>query len=148
MLLILGATFPRPHPAWALPSNSQGGGPGGQGTEARPAAEPLPSIEVSNPKDVTKLQTLNDTLNALSQKVTACVKAGRRPDNCQCAYPNELSSLRKGYQELIHRHPTWKDQLLSYQYINNEGRNISGTLVLQNLRRQLEMLNCEERHVK
>jgi hypothetical protein len=38
--------------------------------------------------------------------------------------------------------PEWKDQLLSYRSINKEGRNISGTLVLQNLRRQLETLRC------
>jgi hypothetical protein len=27
--------------------------------------------------------------------------------------------------------------------LNKEGRNISGTLVLENLRRQLEVLKCE-----
>jgi len=32
--------------------------------------------------------------------------------------------------------------LLSYQYIDKQGRNISGTLVLQTLRRQLDALTC------
>ena len=51
--------------------------------------------------------------------------------------------MRKGYAMLIQQHPDWKDQLVSYQYVNKEGKNISGTLVLQNLRRQLEALKCE-----
>ena len=46
------------------------------------------------------------------------------------------------YDGLISRRPEWKDQLLSYQYTDKQGRNISGTLVLQNLRRQLDALTC------
>ena len=46
------------------------------------------------------------------------------------------------YDSLIKQHPAWKDQLLSYQTVDKQGRNISGTLVLQNLRRQLEALKC------
>jgi hypothetical protein len=53
-----------------------------------------------------------------------------------------LMRLRNGYATLMKRHPGWKDQLVSYQYVNQEGRNISGTLILSNLRRQLEMLKC------
>jgi hypothetical protein len=113
------------------------------GYPSEQAPKPLPSIEVTDPKDVRDVQALNGTLTALSEKVTACVKAGRKPETCQCSYPKELTSLRKGYESLIKQHPDWKDQLLSYQYSNKEGRNISGTLVLQNLRRQLEMLKCE-----
>ena len=113
------------------------------GLIAEQAAKPLPSIEVTAPKDVTNVDALNDSLSSLSQKVTACVKAGGKPETCQCSDPKDLSSLRKGYESLIKQHPDWKDQLLSYRYVNQEGRNISGTLVLQNLRRQLEMLKCE-----
>ncbi len=40
-------------------------------------------------------------------------------------------------------HPDRNDQLVSYHRLNNEGRNISGTLVMEKLRRQLEGLNCE-----
>lgn len=39
--------------------------------------------------------------------------------------------------------PDWKDQLLSYQTVDKNGRNLSGTLVMQNLRRQLETLKCD-----
>lgn len=105
--------------------------------------KPLPSIEVTDRKDVASVTALNDTLETLSKKVTACVGGGGKPETCRCSYPQELSSLRKGYENLIKEHTAWKDQLLSYQYVNKEGRNISGTLVLQNLRRQLEMLKCE-----
>jgi hypothetical protein len=106
-------------------------------------AKPLAGIEVTAPKDVTSVQALNDTLSALSQHVTACVKAGRNAETCQCSDPRDLTSLRKGFESLIKQHPDWKDQLLSYRYVNQEGRNISGTLVLQNLRRQLEVLKCK-----
>ena len=113
------------------------------GPPAEQTAKPLPSIEVTAPKDVTSVEALNDTLGALSQKVTACVQAGGKPETCQCSDPKDLSSLRKGYESLIKQHPDWKDQLLSYHYVNQDGRNISGTIVLQNLRRQLERLKCE-----
>ena len=113
------------------------------GVAAEQTAKPLPSIEVTAPKDVANVEALNDALATLSEKVTACVKAGRKPEICQCSYPQELAKLRKGYANLIQQHPDWKDQLLSYHHLNKEGRNISGTLVLQNLRRQLEMLKCE-----
>jgi hypothetical protein len=97
--------------------------------------KPLPSIKVTAPTDVKDVAALNDTLEALSKKVTACVGGGGNPQ--------ELTALRKGYDSLLKQHPAWKDQLLSYQYVNPEGRNISGTLVMQNLRRQLEALKCE-----
>jgi hypothetical protein len=107
------------------------------------AVKPLPHIEVTAANDVANLRELNDALSTLSEKVTACVKAGRTPEVCQCSYPENLASLRTRYAKLIQQHPEWKDQLLSYQYVNKEGRNISGTLVLQNLARQLEVLKCK-----
>jgi hypothetical protein len=106
------------------------------------AIKPLPTIEVTG-KDVAVVQGVNDTLGALSEKVTACVSAGRKAEECRCSFPQDLARLRRTYDTLIQTHPDWKDQLLSYQYFNKEGRNISGTLVLQNLRRQLETLKCE-----
>ena len=104
---------------------------------------PLPTIEVTATADVAAVEALNDTLSTLSQKVTACVGAGQPAEKCRCSYPGELRSLRSKYDDLIKQHPGWKDQLLSYQYVNKEGRRISGTLVLQNLRRQLETLKCD-----
>ncbi len=113
------------------------------GVAAEQSATPLPRIEVTASKDVAVVVALNDALTTLSEKVTACVKAGGKPDSCRCNYPTDLARLRKGYANLIQLHPEWKDQLLSYRHLNKEGRNISGTLVLQNLRCELEMLKCE-----
>ena len=104
---------------------------------------PLPTIEVKAPADVAAVNALNDTLGALSQKVTACAGAGQPVEKCRCNYPKELRNLRSKYDELVKQHPAWKDQLVSYQYTNKEGRNISGTLVMQNLRRQLDALKCD-----
>ena len=107
------------------------------------AVTPLPTIEVKTPKDVASVEAVNDTMAALSQKVTACVAAGGKAEVCRCKYPQELSALRRASDALLKAHPEWKEQLLSYQYINKEGRNISGTLVMANLRRQLDALKCE-----
>jgi len=103
---------------------------------------PLPTVEVKAPKDVAMVEAVNDAMGALSQKVTACVTAGGPVERCRCGYPPELARLCAKYDELITRRPEWKDQLLSYQYIDKQGRNISGTLVLQTLRRQLDALTC------
>jgi hypothetical protein len=107
------------------------------------AVKPLPSIEVTAGNDVANVRELDDALSTLSQKVTACAKAGRTPEVCQCSYPEDLARLKTSYAKLIQLHPEWKGQLLSYHYVNKEGRNVSGTLVLQNLARQLEMLKCK-----
>jgi hypothetical protein len=107
------------------------------------APKPLPTIDVTDPKDRASVRAVNDSLQHLSEKVTACVKAGGKIETCRCSDPVDLASLRKGYDGLILAHPTWKDQLLSYQTVDKDGRNVSGTLVMQNLRRQLEALKCE-----
>jgi len=106
------------------------------------APVPLPTIEAKAPKDAAMVLSLNDALSGLSEKVTACVDGGRSVETCRCSYPQELATLRTKYDGVMSAHPEWKDQLISYQYVNKEGRNISGTLVLQNLRRQLETLKC------
>jgi hypothetical protein len=105
--------------------------------------KPLPTIEVTNPKDRASVRAVNDSLQRLSEKVTACVTAGGKVETCRCSDPVDLASLRKDYDTLVKEHPSWKDQLLSYQTVDKEGRNVSGTLVMQNLRRQLEVLKCE-----
>ena len=105
--------------------------------------KPLPTIDVSDPKDRASVLAVNDSLGRLSEKVTACVNAGGKAESCRCSDPADLASLRKRYDALIKDHPGWKDQLLSYQTVDKAGRNISGTLVMQTLRRQLETLKCE-----
>ena len=110
---------------------------------AAQTVKPSPSIEVTAPKDVTAVLGLSDALSALSEKVTACAKAGKKPETCQCSYPQELAKLRKSYADTIRQHPEWKDQLLSYQRPPKEGHNINGSLNMEGLRRQLEFLKCE-----
>ena len=110
---------------------------------AQQEMKPLPTIEVKAPKDVVAVKAVSDALGAFSQSVTACAEKGTKPEVCQCRDPLHLAALRKGYADLITLHPAWKDQLLSYQTVDKEGRNVSGTLVLQTLRRQLDVLKCE-----
>jgi hypothetical protein len=109
---------------------------------AEQSATPLPTIEVTAAKDVASVRAIDSALAGFSEKVTACAKTGRALEDCQCSDPQDLTRLRRGYEALIKQHPEWKDKLLSYRYLNEEGRNVSGTLVLQTLRRQLEALKC------
>ncbi len=109
---------------------------------AEQSPTPLPTIEVTAAKDVASLRAIDGALSSLSEKVTACAKTGRALEECQCSDPQDLTRLRRGYETLITQHPEWKDKLLFYNYLNEEGRNVSGTLVLQALRRQLEALKC------
>ena len=104
---------------------------------------PLPTIEVKTASDVALVKSVNDAISALSQTVTACVDRGGKPETCRCSDPSDLAALRKRYAAMIAQRPEWKDQLLSYQYMNKEGRNVSGTLVAANVRRQIEALKCE-----
>ena len=108
-----------------------------------PAIKPLPAIEVTAPADLAAVEGLHDAVGTLAEKVTACLSAKRAGENCGCSYPQDLARVRKGYETLIQQHPDWKDQLLSYRSVTREGRPVSATLVLQNLRRQLEALKCE-----
>ena len=109
----------------------------------QPAVKPLPAIQVTAPADVTAVEGLHDAVGSLAEKVTACLGAKRAGENCGCSYPQDLARIRKGYETLIQQHPDWKDQLLSYRSVTREGRPVSATLVLQNLRRQLEALKCD-----
>lgn len=104
---------------------------------------PLPTIEVKGASEKALVAAVNDAMSALSQKVTACVTSGGKTETCQCSDPTDLAALRKRYAALIEQRPEWKEQLLSYQYVNKDGRNVSGTLVMSNLRRQLDALKCE-----
>lgn len=112
------------------------------GIGGQESVKPLPTIEVTAPKDVADVQALNDSLAELSRKATACVAEGAKPETCPCRFSEDVARVRKGYETLIKRHPDWKDQLVSYDYKNKESRRISGTLVLENLRRQLDALKC------
>lgn len=107
------------------------------------APQPLPSIQLTAPADIASVQALSESLSALSRKVTACVGSGGTLETCQCSAPQELSNLRRRYESVLKEHPAWKDQNLSYQYLDKDKRNMSGVLAMSTLRRQLDVLRCE-----
>ena len=107
------------------------------------ASGSIATIELREPKDVADVQALNRLVTVLSKDVTACVDSGKAPETCRCQYPQDVTALRAGYANVLKQHPTWKEQVLSYQYVNAEGRNLSGVLSILTLRRQLESLKCE-----
>ena len=102
-----------------------------------------PPIKVSNVQDVADVQALNGLVTAFSKGVTACVDAGSPIATCRCRYPQEALNLRKGYNDFVKRHPDWKDRMLSYEYVDNGGRTMSGVISIPTLRRQLDGLKGE-----
>src|SRR5690349_15580589 len=80
------------------------------GVSAEQAAKPLHNIEVTAPADVASGNKLNDALSLLSEKVSACVKAGKDPKTCQCSYQQELLKLLHTYAMVIAQHPEWNDK--------------------------------------
>jgi hypothetical protein len=116
---------------------------GASGAAAAQTVEPVPMIQVTAPADIAAVQSVHDALGALSRKVSACVDGGRKLESCQCSAPQERSNLQNRYDTLVKQHPAWKDQVVSYQYLDKQGRNMSAVLALSSLRRQLEMLRCD-----
>jgi hypothetical protein len=103
---------------------------------------PPPTTAVTDPKDLARVTAVSDALDALFERVGECTKAGRPTETCQCAYPQELTQLRNRHRALLTQHPAWKDQVLTYHHMKN-GRNISGSLVMPTLARQLDVLKCQ-----
>src|SRR4051794_28002943 len=92
---------------------------------AAQAPEPVPVIQVTAPAEIASVQSVHDALGGLSRKVAACVDGGRKLETCQCSAPQELATLQNRYDSLIRQHQAWKDQVVSYQYLDKDGRNIS-----------------------
>jgi len=107
------------------------------------AAPPPRMIEAKSPADIAAVSLINDSMAALGRKVAACVAGGQPVGKCQCNSPAELGRLRLAYENLVRQRPEWKDQVLGYQYHDKTGKNISGAVVMQNMRRQLEALKCQ-----
>ena len=105
-------------------------------------AQPAP-IKVSGARDVVEIRTLNGFVTAFSKSVTACVDAGSPIETCRCRYPQDALNLRNGYNDFVKRHPDWKDRMLSYEYVDEGGRTLSGVISIPTLRRQLDGLKCK-----
>ena len=103
----------------------------------------LAPVKVSSPREVMEIRKLNGFVTAFSKSVTACVDAGSPIGTCRCRYPQEALNLRKGCSDFINRHPDWKDRMLSYEYVDDGGRTMSGAISIPTLRRQLDGLKCE-----
>lgn len=103
-----------------------------------------PPVKVTEAKDVDDVQALNGFVTAFSRNVTACVDAGKPIEACRCRASKEAGNLKKGYENFVTRHPLWQDRQLSYEYVNQDGRTISGVISIPTLKRQLEGLKCDE----
>jgi hypothetical protein len=97
-------------------------------------AGPEQVVPLTKPDDIRYASSMDQAIVRLGDKVTECVRGKLAPDNeCFCLYPQELSHVRKTYEDTIKRHPEWKNKIVSY---TREGRTFA--VSFGGLRRQLD----------
>ena len=73
------------------------------------------TVALTKPDDIRQASLMDQAIVRLSNKVMGCVRGKLAPDNqCFCRYPQELSQLRKIYEETIRQHPEWRNRTVSY----------------------------------
>jgi hypothetical protein len=98
-------------------------------------AGPEQTITLTKPDDIRHASLMDQAIVRLSNKVMECVRGKLAPDNgCVCLYPDELSQVRKTYEETMKQHPGWKNKIVSY---TQEGRTFA--VSFGGLSRQLDI---------
>lgn len=105
--------------------------------------DPLVTVQVENPKDLHLVNALDRSIETLSAKVTACVKAGSAPAVCQCQNPKDIAAMKSAYTALLKQRPEWAEKSLSFKTKDDAGRVVSGAIALPVLQQQIDMLKCQ-----
>jgi hypothetical protein len=78
-------------------------------------AGPEQTVALTKPDDIRHASLMDQAIVRLSNKVMECVRGKLAPDNrCFCLYPQEVSQVRKIYEETIRQHPEWRNKMVSY----------------------------------
>jgi hypothetical protein len=78
-------------------------------------ADPEPTVALTRPDDIRQASSMDQAIVRLSDKVMECVRGKLAPDNqCFCRYPQELSQMKKTYDETLKHHPEWRNKTVSY----------------------------------
>jgi len=97
--------------------------------------EQIEVIQLNKPEDIRHASAMDQAIVSLGNKVMECVQGKLAPANeCFCLYPQELSHVRKTYEDTVRQHPDWKDKAVSY---TREGRTYA--VSLSGVNRQLQV---------
>ena len=97
--------------------------------------ERLEVVALAKPDDIVQASAMDKAIVRLSDKVMECVRGKLAPGSeCFCLYPQELSHVRRTYENTIKQHPQWKNKVVSY---TQEGRTFA--VSFGGVSRQLEM---------
>ncbi len=84
------------------------------------------AIQLSDSSEIKTASEINLALNALSEKVTACVdKNNGKMEGClcmtydQCKYKVEYAQARTKFCEAIATYPRWKGKLINFSLPND-----------------------------
>jgi len=98
------------------------------------ASETVTLDQVADIQDAT---TLNNAINALSERVADCLKHQLVPaDSCYCPYPKELSEAKSAYDRILRNHPEWRDKIIFWW--QDKSHRYSYNISLNGLRLQFE----------
>ncbi len=106
-------------------------------TVSASAQDVSPNLQVTDQTEIQVLQSLNASIDALSNQVMVCVeKKLAQPESCMCLYPAELAAVREEYQAAILAYPAWASRSVFWTD-NSSGTPVGQTMSLVNLGPQL-----------
>jgi hypothetical protein len=66
-------------------------------------------------EDIRDASAMSAAIDRMSNKVMERIQGKLAPaSECSCRYPNELSHVRKTYDDTLRQHPDWRDKAVSY----------------------------------
>lgn len=100
-------------------------------------------IKLTDHNDIKDAFTINNAIDALSNKVMECAKKSKKPEECHCLFPQDKTRLAEIYKTTISKHPHWKNEVIFWQRDDSYSYNLS----LDGVKRSIE-LECPTHHVK
>ena len=75
----------------------------------------VPVIDLTRAEDIQAASAMDKAITDLSDKVAECVQGNvAPPSECFCRHPDQLSRVKKLYDETTKQHPDWKNKAVSY----------------------------------
>lgn len=95
-------------------------------------------IRLEDPADIQDANTLNQAVDVMSQKVTACVENQEAPpDACFCRYADQLAQVKTIFDEVITKHPDWQGKVIFWW--KDDTQSYSYNLAMDGLRQTFEV---------
>ena len=88
-------------------------------------ARAVKPIELTNSNDIKDAFTINNAIDALSNKVMECAKKSKKPEECHCLFPQDKTQLAEIYKTTISKHPHWQNEVIFWQRDDGYSYNLS-----------------------